>query len=169
MRNKFNPYCAKQKLQQTTFLFFSFKENKAWFFMWFTWNIMSYFLWKTIKKYLWMLSAATQLWLALYGLRSSVIWKYPVCNFFSLFGFMACGQKLELPKLQSNLLQAENGLHLYAGWDSSPMVRDIMFKSQLSKPLWPQRLGWMFKTAHLNFMKNYFKTELEGVLRIIQR
>ena len=24
----------------------------------FTWNIMSYFLWKTMKKYLWMASAA---------------------------------------------------------------------------------------------------------------
>ena len=47
------------------FFLLSFEENKAWFFMWilclsrgFTWNIKSYFLWKTMKKYLWMLSAA---------------------------------------------------------------------------------------------------------------
>ena len=46
------------------FLILSFEENMAWFFMWFTWNIKSYFLWKTMKywktmkKYLWMSSAA---------------------------------------------------------------------------------------------------------------
>ena len=47
------------------FLLLSFIENKTWFFQvnpllgrGFTWNIKSYFPWKTMKKYLWKLSAA---------------------------------------------------------------------------------------------------------------
>ena len=57
-----NKNCSRR---QFYFLLLSFKENKAWFFhvnplpsRGFTWNIKSYFLWKTIKKYLWMSSAA---------------------------------------------------------------------------------------------------------------
>ena len=55
-----------KNLQQKTLIFFlSFEENKSWFFhvnllpsRGFTWNIKSYFLWKTMKKYLWISSAA---------------------------------------------------------------------------------------------------------------
>ena len=54
--------CSRQHFN---FLLLSLEENKAWFFhvnplssRGFTWNIKSYFLWKTMKKYLWMSSAA---------------------------------------------------------------------------------------------------------------
>ena len=52
-----NKNCSRRHFN---FLLLSFEENKAWFFMWilFTWNNKSYFLWKTMKKYLWMSSAA---------------------------------------------------------------------------------------------------------------
>ena len=55
-----NKNCSRRHVN---FLLLSFKENKAWCFKWilclgFTWNIKPYFLWKTMKKYLWMSSAA---------------------------------------------------------------------------------------------------------------
>ena len=55
-----NKNCSRRHFN---FSLLSFKENKAWFFMriLFTWNIKSYFLWKTLKKYLWMLSAAVMI------------------------------------------------------------------------------------------------------------
>ena len=55
-------YCSRW---HSNFLLLSFEENKAWFFhvnplpsRGFIWNIKSYFLWKTMKIYLWMSSAA---------------------------------------------------------------------------------------------------------------
>ena len=59
-----NKNCNKQHFN----LFLSsFEDNKAWFFMWIlclaedSLKTLSYFLWKTLKKYLWMSSAAVRI------------------------------------------------------------------------------------------------------------
>ena len=69
------------------FLLLSFKKNKAWFFhvnpllsRGFTWNIKSYFLWKTMKKYLWMSSTAVLIgaWRLKNSFHISVIINFPL-------------------------------------------------------------------------------------------